>query len=114
MVQVTPEGAASVLAKAVGAQDLQFESHAFNRTFRIVADDPRTAHAVLHPRLMERLLDEPGRSTSWCIEHGWVIAWVDGRTRVAQILPMLDVVTAVRSSLPSFVGTPLVLARPVA
>ncbi|KQY21813.1 hypothetical protein ASD16_14085 [Cellulomonas sp. Root485] len=108
-VQVTPEGPPTGLARALGGQDIQLESAEFNRAFRILADDPRAAHAVLHPRLMQRLLDEPGRSASWRIDHGWVFAWVDGGTKVEQILPMLDVVTAVRASLPTFVGT-----RPVA
>jgi hypothetical protein len=114
MVQVTPEGVGSGLTTAVGRQDIQFESAAFNRAYRIVADDPRVAHAVLHPRLMEQLLSPSALGTSWRIEHGWVFAWAPGKARVDQILPMLDVVTAVRASLPTFVGTPLVPARPVA
>lgn len=113
-VQVTPEGTVSALAQAFRGQDLQFESSEFNRTFRIVADDDRAAHAILHPRLMQQLLDGPGRRTSWRIANGWVFAWVDGPTRVENIQPMLDVVTAVRTSLPTFVGTPLAPGRPVA
>ncbi|MDQ0374954.1 DUF3137 domain-containing protein [Cellulomonas humilata] len=114
MVQVTPVGAVSPFARAFGASDVRFESHAFNEAFRVVSDHPRTAHAVLHPRLMERLLEEPGRSMSWRIEHGWVFTWVDGRTDVEQILPMFEVVLSVRSALPTFVGTPSAPARPVA
>ena len=68
-VEVTPEGLGARLAKLVGAQDVQFESEAFNRAYRVAATDQRTGHAILHPRLMERLLRAtpsapPGGSTA--------------------------------------------------
>ena len=36
-VEVTPEGLGARLAKLVGAQDVQFESEAFNRAYRVAA-----------------------------------------------------------------------------
>ena len=68
---------------------------------------------IMHPRLMEQLLDGDGRRRRGVSTNGWVFAWVDGPTRVENIQPMLDVVTAVRTSLPTFVGTPLAPGRPV-
>ena len=39
-VEVTPEGIGARLAKLVGAQDVQFESEAFNRAYRVAATGP--------------------------------------------------------------------------
>ena len=57
---------------------------------------------------------EPGRSTSWRIEHGWVFTWVDGRTDVEQILPMFEVVTRGPQRAPHVRRHPVRPARPVA
>lgn len=43
-----------------GGRDLELESKAFNDTFRISCADDRYAHAVLHPRMMEWMLYNPG------------------------------------------------------
>jgi hypothetical protein len=101
MVQVTPEGFRSTLARSLGARDLRVESEAFNRAYRVVADDERVAHAVVHPRLMEQLLRPELLGFAWRVDQGWVYSWVDGRSEPERVGPMLDVVTAVRLSLPA-------------
>lgn len=45
-----PEGA------FVSGRDLQFELMQFNDLWRVTAPDPRYAHDLMHPRMMERLL----------------------------------------------------------
>lgn len=59
---VSRENAFTRVGRALGIRDIELESDAFNREFRVTGDDPRFAYDVLHPRFMEWLLhaDAPG------------------------------------------------------
>src|SRR5690554_217782 len=58
-VELTWEGPGAALVKALGGQDIQFESEAFNRCWRVEGAVLRTAHDVVHPRFMEFMLAGP-------------------------------------------------------
>jgi len=96
-VEVTPQGLGARIAKAFGAQDIDFELQEFNDAFRVASGDPRVAHAIIHPRHMERLL--AGSRLPWRIEGADVLTWRLGGTDVTTIHPALvalrDVVAAV-------------------
>src|SRR5262249_40303198 len=47
------------LASVVGFKDVQCDSPAFNKAFRVLAADPVWANAVLGPSTMESLLQSP-------------------------------------------------------
>jgi hypothetical protein len=47
------------IAKALGAEDVQFESEAFNRRFVVRSNDRSRALAVLGPAVQQLLLDTP-------------------------------------------------------
>jgi hypothetical protein len=102
-VEVTPEGLGARLAKIVGAQDIQFESDEFNRAYRVEGTEPQVVHAVLHPRLMERLLQPDVRGTAWRIEGNTILAWHGGSTDVERITPTLGLLVAVRDAVPRHV-----------
>lgn len=102
-LEVTPEGLGARLVKMLGAQDMQFESEDFNRAYRVAAGDQRTAHAVLHPRLMERLLRADAVGSSWRIEGPWIASWTSGGTDLATLAPRLGLLTAVVRSVPRHV-----------
>lgn len=101
-LELTPEGLATRIATALGGQDIDFESEEFNRAWRVQSRDPRFAHAVVHPRLMERLL-QPDASTPVRIEGADVLTWSPGPQRVELIEPRLAVLTAVADAIPRFV-----------
>ena len=102
-VQVTPEGLGTVLARLVGAQDVQFESEDFNRAYRVTADDLRTASDVLNPRLLERLLRSDSRHVSWRIDGVWILSWQAGGWDLDSLAARLGVLAAVVRAVPRHV-----------
>jgi len=53
---IRPEGPAHRLAKAVGQDDITFESDEFNRQFYVEAKDKKFAYDVITPRVMQLLV----------------------------------------------------------
>ncbi len=102
-LEVTPEGLGAKLAKLVGAEDLQFESDDFNRAFRVASSDPQVAHAIVHPRLMERMLRSDAVDTAWRIEGTWILTWTSGSTDLDLLAPQLGLLSAVVRSIPRHV-----------
>lgn len=102
-LEVTPEGVGARLAKLVGAQDIQFESEEFNRAFRVEAGDLAFAHAVLAPRLMERLIRPDAARRPWRIEGTWVASWQPGGTVVETLGDRLAILVAVVRAIPRHV-----------
>lgn len=102
-VELSPDGLGAKLAKAFGGQDIVFESDAFNRAWRVTAPDARYAHAVLHPRLMERLLRPDAQGLSLRIEGSDVLCWTLGAPRLDDVARRLHVLTAVVEHVPRFV-----------
>jgi hypothetical protein len=103
VVEVTPQGVLDRVATALGAQDLRFESEEFNRAFRIQASDERTAYGVVHPRLMERLLQPDGRRTAWRIDGAWILSWQNGATDLDTLATRLGLLSAVVAAVPRHV-----------
>lgn len=58
-VELTWEGPGAALVKALGGQDIQFESEDFNRCWRVEGAVRKTAHDVVHPRFMGFMLAGP-------------------------------------------------------
>jgi hypothetical protein len=56
-LSVRPEGAFKKVASLFGFEDINFESAQFNDRFAVHSRDKRFAYDVLHPRMMEFLLD---------------------------------------------------------
>ncbi|WP_291379033.1 DUF3137 domain-containing protein [Demequina sp.] len=57
VVEALPQRGAHAAAARVGARDVDVESAAFNRSWRVRADDERLAHELLTPRVIARLVD---------------------------------------------------------
>lgn len=102
-LDVTAEGLGARARKLVGGKDLQLELEDFNREYLVVADDERTAHAVLHPRLVERLMEQDVRGRRWRVEGRWLVTWEPGRTDVDRIARLLAAVTLVADAVPRHV-----------
>ena len=101
-LELTPEGLGDRIAKAFGGQDLEFESADFNRAWRVTSGDPRFASDVVHPRLMELLL-EPGARANLRIEGTDIRTWSPGATDLGLIASRLGLLDAVVRSIPRFV-----------
>jgi hypothetical protein len=102
-LEVVPEGVAAKFAKALGGRDLDVESHEFNRRWRVLCRDARYAHAVLDPRMVERLLEPDAWELAIRIDGGAVMAWQAGRVGTADLARRLGVLTAVARRIPAHV-----------
>lgn len=102
-IELAPEGLGTRLARFVGAQDLDFESADFNQTYRVTSSDPQVAYAVVHPRLMERLLRDDARGTPWRIDGTWVRTWAPGASDLGRLAGRLGLLTTVVRSVPRHV-----------
>ena len=102
-LEVVPEGVAAKFSKALGGRDLDVESYEFNRRWRVLCNDPRYAHAVLDPRMVERLLKPDALDLAIRIEGGAVMAWQAGRMGTDTLARRLGVLTAVARRIPAHV-----------
>lgn len=75
---VRPEGLFDKIAGAFGFDDIDFESEEFSKRFYVKSTDKRFAYDVLHPRMMEFLLEQ--RPPALDIENG-ALCLSDGARR---------------------------------
>lgn len=102
-LELTPDGLGARVAKALGGQDLQLESEAFNQVWRVEAPNPKFASDVVHPRLMERLMRPDARGMCLRIEGTDIVSWRAGASDLGTVASRLDVLGAVIDSVPRFV-----------
>ena len=102
-LRLSPQALTDDLAGALGGQDIAFESADFNRAWRVRAGDATYAHAVVHPRLMERLLAGDAQGLNIWVTGTDVLAWVPGTVDLADVDRRLAVLTAFVDAIPRFV-----------
>jgi hypothetical protein len=66
---------------AIGFDDIDFESEEFSRRFFVKSPDKRFAYAVVHPQMMEFLLD--GQAPKVLLHHGECLVYVSEQKRWA-------------------------------
>lgn len=59
-IRIRPERMSDRLAGAAGFEDIDFESHEFSRQFYVQSPDRKFAYDLIHPRMMEYLLEHKG------------------------------------------------------
>lgn len=103
-LELIPHHAGQVVIRAdLPVQDLDLESAAFNRHWRVATTDARFAHAFLHPRLMERLLAPDAEHLSVSVDGERLVCWSDAEPEGAHIEQHLALLTAVADAVPDFV-----------
>jgi hypothetical protein len=100
-LRIRHERALERLGEAFGAGDINFESAAFSERFHVISADRKFAHDVIHPRMMEYLLEK----ASWPIElAGWhCLVWAGGRLAPAQVAAALALAQGVVERIPEHV-----------
>jgi len=81
--------------------DIELESQMFNEQFRVQADDQRFASAVLQPRLMEWMMQNP--SLRWHIAEDTLVSWGHGELPVTELPARLEAMAGVVDRIPPFV-----------
>lgn len=84
-----------------GMVRVEVESEAFNRRFRVVGADERYASAMLHPRMMEWLLDRPPLDVR--VSDNLVVAYAAKPWTVPRALTALPVLSGFVDLIPPFV-----------
>jgi hypothetical protein len=100
-LQLTGENALTRLGSTLGLRDLDLESEAFNRRYRVAADDPRFAYDVLHPRTIEALLARPTTNVRMCGDT--VLSWDSGRQTPEHLVQTLDHLVLLVDGVPDWV-----------
>jgi len=102
-VDVLPDDLLAKAAKLVGGMDVDFESAAFNRRWRVKGPDARYVHDMITPRVMDRLLKEDATGFAVRIEGPYVFAWRADRLPTEKLAAMLGLLTSVANALPPHV-----------
>jgi len=98
-LMLVPEGLGARLAKAFGGADIDFESSAFNRSWRVLADDPKVAFEMLSPRVLDRL-DAMESKSPLLFERGLGVRIDDDSKGIDSLAERLGGILAVARFLP--------------
>ncbi|WP_182112814.1 MULTISPECIES: hypothetical protein [unclassified Actinotalea] len=88
---------------AAGGADIRLESEAFNRAWRVRSAVPEFAHAVVHPRLMARLLEPDVADVGVVVEDRDVVVHRPGSTDVAAVERLASLAVELAAALPRWV-----------
>ena len=102
-VDFTPKDAVENVELAFGGTEIPIESAAFNQRWRVRGDDERTAHAIAHPRLAERLMEADAQGLNVRVEGESVMVWNPHRRGVEDWDDMLLLAADVASLIPSHI-----------
>ncbi|WP_084125263.1 hypothetical protein [Demequina sp. NBRC 110054] len=102
-IDLVPEGIGSRAAKLFGGSDVDVESHAFNQRWRVVSHDPRYAHSLLDPRMIDRLVQSDATGVALRIDGGALMMWSPGRRGVEDLARRLSLLTSVARRIPAHV-----------
>jgi hypothetical protein len=91
----------SGLRRVFRGRDLELENEQFNERFRVECVDDRYGSAVMHPRMMECVLFNPG--LEWQIAGNAFISWSVGGFAVPDVFARLDAMTRLIDLIPPFV-----------
>ena len=100
-LRVDPENFMDRFVGRLTGQDIDLESEEFNRAFTVSSPDRKFASDVLHPRMMEYLLQH--RQLGWRFEQDSMLVIALGRRSVAQIDATLAVMDGITDRVPEFV-----------
>ena len=100
-LQVTPEGMFGRMIGRITGRDIELESEDFNRAFTVKCPDRKFASDLLHPRMMEYLLQHP--DSSFRFDGSWTLSVENGQARIEEVEPRLAVIDGVLDKVPEFV-----------
>ena len=87
---------------ALGEHEVDVESHEFNEIWRVYSHDDRIAHAVLQPRMIERLLQPDARSREFAFEGRALMTSVPYATDLSDLESLVRTLHEIAELVPSF------------
>lgn len=103
VLEVSPEGIGARISKALGGQDIQFESEAFNKKWRVESQDLKFAHAIINPQMMEHLMHPHFGGVSFAYAGGCILVFNNRVLETATIDPMLAICHDLIDRVPAYV-----------
>jgi hypothetical protein len=100
-LSVDPENFLDRFVGRLTGNDIDLESEDFNRAFTVSSPDRKFASDVLHPQLMEYLLQH--RQLGWRFEQDSMLVVARGKRTPAQIEATIQVMDAITDLVPEFV-----------
>lgn len=101
-VRLVPRTLVRAAVDVVGVEEISTEWADFNARWSIVSAEPRHALAVVHPRMMERLMAVDDPALEVLFEGGDVVAHRPGRTALGRVLPMARLVVDLAELIPTY------------
>jgi hypothetical protein len=98
---VDPENFLERVVGRLTNSDIELELEDFNRAFTVTCADRKFASDVLHPRMMEFLLQH--RDVGWRFERDSMIVVASGRRTIPQIDATLALMDQISDRIPEFV-----------
>lgn len=89
------------VARRVGFPALRFANEEFDRAFAVHAAEPKYAHDVIHPGMMELLLRRD--RVAWWIHGDDLLCWWPGTYDPATVLSRLDLLIDIIEAIPPYV-----------
>lgn len=100
-LKVGLEGVTGRFARKVGFKDIELESEAFNRKYKIECNNRKFAYDVLHPRFMEWMIAI--NSSGFTIAGPYVVIHRAGRLKEQEIDANFAYISTVIEHMPGFV-----------
>ena len=98
---IRPETFSDKLAEFVGFSDIDFESAEFSKKFYVKSPDKKWAYDIIHPRMMEFLMNSPEFSIQF--DSLSVIVYRDTRFSPAEFEDATNLVTGIFERIPDYV-----------
>lgn len=100
-LSVTPEGFFGRFIGRLTNTDIELESEDFNRMFTVTSDSRRFASDLLHPQMMELLMQEP--HFAFCFDGPSIMSSRPGASEIPEITARLAMLDAIIDRVPEHV-----------
>ena len=100
-LSVQPEGFFGRIVGRLTNTDIEMESEAFNRAFTVRSPHRKFAFDVLHPQMIEMVLQWP--DLGWRFERDSMLVISNGRHSIEEVGAKLHVMDAILDRIPDFV-----------
>ncbi len=100
-LSVSPENVFGRFFGRLTNSDIELELEDFNRAFTVTSTDRKFASDVLHPQMMEMLLQWP--DLAWRLERDSILVFRTGRHAIPEIDGKLAVMDQILAAVPEFV-----------
>ncbi len=101
---IRPENFLDKIAAAIGFDDIDLDSHEFNRKFFVKSPDKKYAYDLLHPRSMEYLLSHPRMTVETA--EGIFLFYFEGKLDLGKAPSLLDAGVGFVELLPEYLTKP--------